>query len=52
MDKLRALNYFLKVVETSNFTQAAKAFDVPVSSMSRRIKDLESELGVELFASN
>ena len=49
MDKLRALHYFLKVVETSNFTQAAKAFDVPVSSMSRRIKDLESELGVELF---
>ena len=49
MDKLRALHHFLKVVETSNFTQAAKAFDVPVSSMSRRIKDLESELGVELF---
>ena len=49
MDKLRALKYFLKVVETSNFTQAAKAFGVPVSSMSRRIKDLESQLGVELF---
>ena len=49
MDKLRALHYFLKVVETSNFTKAAKAFDVPVSSMSRRIKDLESVLGVELF---
>jgi DNA-binding transcriptional LysR family regulator len=49
MDKLRALHYFLKVVETSNFTKAAKAFDVPVSSMSRRIKGLESALGVELF---
>jgi DNA-binding transcriptional LysR family regulator len=49
MDKLRALHYFLKVVETSNFTQAAKAFGVPVSSMSRRIKDLETMLGVELF---
>jgi DNA-binding transcriptional LysR family regulator len=49
MDKLRALNYFLKVVETSNFTTAAAAFGVPTSSMSRRIKDLESDLGVELF---
>jgi len=49
MDKLRALHYFIKVVETSNFTKAAKAFGVPVSSMSRRIKDLESVLGVELF---
>lgn len=49
MDKLRALNYFLKVVATSNFTQAAKALGVPASSMSRRIKGLESQLGVELF---
>jgi DNA-binding transcriptional LysR family regulator len=49
MDKLRALHYFLKVVETSSFTQAATAFAVPVSSMSRRIKDLEQQLGVQLF---
>ncbi|MBL4907983.1 MAG: LysR family transcriptional regulator [Sneathiella sp.] len=49
MDKVRALRYFLKVAETSNFTRAAKAFSVPASSVSRRIRDLESELGVELF---
>lgn len=49
MDKLRALKYFLKVVETANFSKAAKAFAVPASSVSRRIRDLENDLGVELF---
>ncbi|MEH6404202.1 MAG: LysR substrate-binding domain-containing protein [Sneathiella sp.] len=49
MDKLRALRYFLKVAQTSNFTSAAKSFGVPASSVSRRIQDLETELGVELF---
>ena len=49
MDKLRAIKYFLKVAETSNFTEAAKAFNVPASSVSRRIRDLETSLGVELF---
>ena len=49
MDKVRALRYFLKVAETSSFTLAAKSFSVPASSVSRRIRDLESELKVELF---
>ena len=49
MDKLRALRYFIKVVETSSFTQAAKALSVPPSSVSRRIRDLEADLQVDLF---
>ncbi len=49
MDKLRALRYFAKVVETESFTEAAKAFAVPASSVSRRIKDLETSLGISLF---
>jgi DNA-binding transcriptional LysR family regulator len=49
VDKIRALRYFLKVVETSSFTLAAKSFSVPASSISRRIRDLESELKVDLF---
>ena len=48
MDKIRALKYFLKVAETSSFSNAAKHFSVP-SSVSRRIRDLEVELQVELF---
>jgi len=49
MDKLRALNYFLKVAETLSFTDAAKAYDVPASSISRRVSELEASLGVQLI---
>jgi DNA-binding transcriptional LysR family regulator len=49
MDKLRALQYLLKVADTLSFSGAARAFGVPASSISRRIADLEDELGVELL---
>jgi DNA-binding transcriptional LysR family regulator len=49
MDKLRALQYLVKVADTLSFSRAAKAFGVPASSISRRISDLEAELGVELL---
>lgn len=49
MDELKALKYFAKVAETGNFTQAANTFDVPASSLSRRIADLEEKLGATLL---
>ncbi len=49
MDKLRALKYFVEVVETKSFTKAAKLFSVPPSSLSRRIADLEQSLGATLL---
>jgi DNA-binding transcriptional LysR family regulator len=49
MDKLRALQYLVKVADTLSFSRAAKAFGVPASSISRRISDLEAELGVDLL---
>lgn len=49
MDQLRAIRYFSKVVETGSFTKAAKAFDVPPSSLSRRVADLEKSLGATLL---
>jgi DNA-binding transcriptional LysR family regulator len=49
MDKLRAMQYLLKVADTQSFSRAAKAFGVPASSISRRIADLEAELGVVLL---
>lgn len=49
MDQLRAIRYFTKVVETGSFTKAAKVFDVPPSSLSRRISDLEKSLGAVLL---
>jgi len=49
MDKLRALKYFISVAETGSFTRSAEFFSVPPSSLSRRIADLEKDLGATLF---
>jgi len=49
MDQLRALKYFVKVVEKGSFTKAAKLFSVPPSSLSRRVADLEQSLGASLL---
>lgn len=49
MDQLRALRYFCKIVETGSFTKAASHFDVPPSSLSRRVSDLEKHLGASLL---
>ena len=49
MDKLRAVQYLVKVADTLSFSHAARILGVPASSISRRIADLESELGVELL---
>ncbi len=49
MDKIRALRYFKRVAEVNSFTLASEEFGVPPSSISRRLRDLESELGVELI---
>jgi DNA-binding transcriptional LysR family regulator len=49
MDQLRALKYFAAVAECGSFTQAAKQFSVPPSSLSRRVADLEKSLGASLL---
>lgn len=49
MDRLRALRYFVSLASTLNFSVTANHFRVPSSSVSRRIKDLEQELGATLF---
>lgn len=49
MDQLKALKYFVKVVETGSFTKAAKMLSVPSSSLSRRVADLEQSLGATLL---
>lgn len=49
MDQLRALKYFAAVAESGSFTKAAKQFDVPSSSLSRRVADLEKSLGASLL---
>ncbi len=49
MDQFRALKYFCQVVESGSFTKAADSFSVPPSSLSRRVADLEKELGASLL---
>ncbi len=49
MDRHRALRYFVHLAGTLNFSLTAEHFRVPSSSVSRRIKDLERELGATLF---
>lgn len=49
MDRLRALRYFAMLARTLNFSETANYFGVPSSSVSRRIKDLEADLGAALF---
>ncbi|MGR5119623.1 LysR family transcriptional regulator [Vibrio astriarenae] len=49
MDQLKAIRYFIVTTEKGSFTQAAKHFKVPASSISRRVADLEESLSAQLF---
>jgi LysR family transcriptional activator of glutamate synthase operon len=47
--ELRQLQYFVKVARKQHVTQAAEELHVAQSAVSRQIRQLEEELGVELF---
>jgi len=49
MRDLNALAIFSKVVEAKSFSAAARALRMPVSTVSRRIAELEEQLGVRLL---
>ncbi|HEY3494074.1 MAG TPA: LysR family transcriptional regulator [Polyangiaceae bacterium] len=46
---LNLVTAFVKVVEAQSFTAAAKVLGLPKSSVSRRVSELEKELGVPLL---
>src|SRR5215469_16171614 len=49
MKDLNALLVFAKVVEANSFSEAARRLKMPVSTVSRRIAELEDQLGVRLL---
>ena len=49
MMDLNALVVFAKVAETNSFSEAARRLGIPVSTVSRRVAELEDQLGVRLL---
>jgi len=49
MTDLNSLVIFAKVVEAKSFSQAARRLKMPIATVSRRIAELENQLGVRLL---
>jgi DNA-binding transcriptional LysR family regulator len=49
MKDLNSLLIFAKVVEAGSFSEAARRLKMPISTVSRRIAELEDQLGVRLL---
>ena len=49
MDKLKAIDVFVRVVDLGSFTRAADALGIPKATASTLVQDLEATLGVRLL---
>jgi DNA-binding transcriptional LysR family regulator len=49
MADLNSLVIFAKVVEAKGFSEAARRLKIPISTVSRRVAELEDQLGVRLL---
>jgi DNA-binding transcriptional LysR family regulator len=49
MTDLNSLMVFAKVVEAKSFSEAARRLKMPTSTVSRRVADLEEQLGIRLI---
>ncbi|MDQ9090364.1 LysR family transcriptional regulator [Pseudoalteromonas haloplanktis] len=49
MDRLEAMGILLKVVEQGSFSAASKILNIPLPTVSRKVSELETLLGVRLL---
>jgi len=49
MDRLRAMELFLSIAETRNFSETGRRFGISATGVSRMITDIEEELKVKLL---
>ncbi len=49
MDRIEAMSMLIEVADTGSFSAAARSLNVPVTTLSRRISDLEEALGAKLL---
>ena len=47
--EIRQLRYFVNAAKTQSFTEAARLSNVAQSTLSQQVRQLETELDVELF---
>ncbi len=50
--EIRHLKYFVKIAETLNFSEAARVLFITQSTLSQQIRQLEQEVGAQLFERN
>ncbi len=48
MDQLMAMRAFTRVVESGSFTRAADSLNMPIATLSKLVKSLESHLEIRL----
>ena len=50
--RIQQLQYIIKIVETGSMNEAAKQLFITQPSLSNAVKDLENEMGIEIFIRN
>ena len=49
--RIQQLHYIIKIVETGSMNEAAKQLFITQPSLSNAVRDLENEMGIEIFYS-
>jgi DNA-binding transcriptional LysR family regulator len=49
MDRLEAMSMLIEVADKGSFSAAARSLDVPATTLTRRISDLETAIGTKLL---